>query len=596
MAQERFFEFRDDDLTKRLDNWLLGIFHPGRYCGFDMQVTNNLIVTLSHTETGIIYNDGTNNPKPALGVLVSNVGVVVKESSNITVTAQPNPGANPRIDLIYMQHRYRDGVISGEQATYGYIQGVASANPSYPALTDSVNQIVVGYIYWPAATSVINSSVRWEPAKSPIPNKLKWNDQKEGLLPIVLTGSSSSHVLDVAKSNNKIFITAETGTSGTHVFEILQSVITERVNWFFDIEIDKDNLLTDFLLIIKNKVAGVLTTIKTYTYQDIVNEKIRLKISNSSSGYFIDCEDRETNHSLNKENRFALSPIIGPENLISLTPPANLLIIEEENFPAYVKCLSTLLDGIQNENILTPKVGTKIMIEAGHPSGLTIRNNSAVTGDGAFKFVYGNNAGGLFNGPDTVSNLFLRQGGVCELVYTSAGFWTLINNDYSNKLQGIENRAGITAQTLAAYKKFFSQSTTPSNVLNFDSNGAGNGADVSGSRIEMPTDSIPRTFFVFGKAVFNRKTVASENIQGRLNLVRRNASGVDTRVDQGLTEKTGPVGYQGNYDDTLSVSYMFTSTCEVQDSIALFTWVLGDQFDITNIKLNVIGIPNSIIG
>jgi hypothetical protein len=156
MAQTRYYNFLADDYTGDINRWLLGILQPGVYRGFEFSPTNNLTLTLVHTDTGIVITDPDGVPGDPTGVLLTRHGVVIKEDEAIEIPVNATT-THPRIDLIVCTHEYVE-TEGGAVATYSVIQGVASATPAAPALTFPEKQVTIATLYIPAATSVLDAA------------------------------------------------------------------------------------------------------------------------------------------------------------------------------------------------------------------------------------------------------------------------------------------------------------------------------------------------------------------------------------------------------------------------------------------------------
>lgn len=167
MAQERWWNWQDDDSTFRL-NWRdLGIHEPGRYRGFDGDLTfAPLQLNLVHTSTGVTKTKLNLTTTPKIGVWLSKQGCVITEDSNIII---PITAGNtlPRIDLIVGQHEYTQ-IVGGTAATYSVITGTPSLTPVAPTLPFPEKQVILGVLYVPAnMISLTGPGVVYTPTKVP---------------------------------------------------------------------------------------------------------------------------------------------------------------------------------------------------------------------------------------------------------------------------------------------------------------------------------------------------------------------------------------------------------------------------------------------
>lgn len=169
MAQDRFWNWQDDDSTFRL-NWReLGIFDPGRYRGFEVVggFAAGLNLSLAHTTTGIAKTILGAASQTIFGVWYSRQGVVICENAPIVLPIAANGSPNPRIDLIVGFHEY---IITagGAAATYAVIQGTPSASPVEPALTLPNSQVILGRLFVPALMAdLTDAGVVYTPASPP---------------------------------------------------------------------------------------------------------------------------------------------------------------------------------------------------------------------------------------------------------------------------------------------------------------------------------------------------------------------------------------------------------------------------------------------
>ena len=181
MAQERFWNYRDDDLTFRLDQWLLGVIDAGLYRGFDPKLNGTLTLRLEHDVTGYVKTLKNGDLTNQLGVYVTKQGVLINEDAAIEVDIPPT-GANARIDYVVAEHDYID-VDGGTEASYKVIQG--PANGSLPTLTNPNVQIILGQLSLPPnTTSLLQTGVVYTKTQSPEygGSQGRYVDRKNGVL------------------------------------------------------------------------------------------------------------------------------------------------------------------------------------------------------------------------------------------------------------------------------------------------------------------------------------------------------------------------------------------------------------------------------
>jgi len=167
MAQTKYHSWLDDDLTRSLNKWWLGIKDPGRYRGFDWDELAPLATTFLHEKTGVVItnSDSPITQTPISGVWISQQGTVIKESAPIALTFTANPSGFGRIDVVYGQHIYVE-TVGGAAATYGIIVGTPSASPVAPALPLPLEQVALGYMFIPAGATDLTDAV-YTPARVP---------------------------------------------------------------------------------------------------------------------------------------------------------------------------------------------------------------------------------------------------------------------------------------------------------------------------------------------------------------------------------------------------------------------------------------------
>ncbi len=157
MAQKRHIEYLSDDISFQFNEFLVGLIPPGLYRGFDFSPTNNLFLELNHETRGFSYakKDGTISSK--IGVVRSKQGVLITEDEPIILQVSANVAANPRIDLVVCEHKYEE-IAGGIAAEYFIIEGTPNITPTVPTLTNPNFQVIIGEVYLPANTSVLDAA------------------------------------------------------------------------------------------------------------------------------------------------------------------------------------------------------------------------------------------------------------------------------------------------------------------------------------------------------------------------------------------------------------------------------------------------------
>ena len=156
MAQNRFWNWKDDDSTFRLNQWNLFAIPAGLYRGFYKNSGNDdFILPLSHSGNQMfvsVKEDLTETP--ALGIWRTRQGSIIVEDADISLTID-NPDSEDRIDLIVGEHQYAE-TVGGTSATYKVIKGTPSANPIKPVVQNPQTQVALGKLYVPKTASNIN--------------------------------------------------------------------------------------------------------------------------------------------------------------------------------------------------------------------------------------------------------------------------------------------------------------------------------------------------------------------------------------------------------------------------------------------------------
>ncbi len=166
MGQERFWNWKDDDNTFRL-NWRTLILVPyGRYAGFGYDQSSAILnLVLSHTADNKTKMKADNTPSDPMGVWKTRHGVIVTEDANLSLTLTPGDITNPRIDILVGQHDYIL-TTGGATAQYTIIQGTPSANPVAPILAN--NQILIATIEIPTNFSdILDTGFSYTPSNIP---------------------------------------------------------------------------------------------------------------------------------------------------------------------------------------------------------------------------------------------------------------------------------------------------------------------------------------------------------------------------------------------------------------------------------------------
>ena len=154
MAQRAFWNWKDDDLTIDMSQWLNGLFPKGVYRGFDFVNANQAGMTLklTHEVTGFKFTKQDLSESDFCGVLKTPQGSLIREDEEILINIAAADPTNPRIDAIYCNHTYIE-TQGGAAALYSVVTGTPGAVPVAPVLINDLTDLLIGYLYVPAATT-----------------------------------------------------------------------------------------------------------------------------------------------------------------------------------------------------------------------------------------------------------------------------------------------------------------------------------------------------------------------------------------------------------------------------------------------------------
>lgn len=167
MGQRIFFNWKDDDLSHDINRRTLGLIDAGLYRGFDANLIAGLNLELIHSVTGADAVDLSLAAETKFGLVITKQGSIVRDDTVISLPINNNLSGDPRIDVIYLEHEYLQ-VVGGVAASYGVVQGTASATPVAPALVSPNKQVILGYLYIPdGTTSLTDPGVIYTKAIAP---------------------------------------------------------------------------------------------------------------------------------------------------------------------------------------------------------------------------------------------------------------------------------------------------------------------------------------------------------------------------------------------------------------------------------------------
>src|SRR6478609_4603976 len=148
VQQRRYWNFKDDDATKDINRWLLGILPKGLYYGFDfVPGPTAWEFALSQGTTGQKETDEDNEFTNFIGKFITPQGVVVHEDGSILLSISPADSDWDRIDYVVATLDYVQ-TEGGAECQYGIVTGVVgTVTPVEPTLPFPEKQIILGKIY-----------------------------------------------------------------------------------------------------------------------------------------------------------------------------------------------------------------------------------------------------------------------------------------------------------------------------------------------------------------------------------------------------------------------------------------------------------------
>jgi hypothetical protein len=165
MSQKRYFNFLDDDATYDIAGMNLPVSNSGRVSGFDTMVGSNITnFSIGHSDTGYTRVNKLQVAE-VLGAWVSLTGVIVTETESINdLSIVKNLTDFTRIDILTGSHEYLFAA-GGMEAFYGIVQGQPAENPAPPPVSDTIREVILGYLIIPPGTISLDT-VTYCPANS----------------------------------------------------------------------------------------------------------------------------------------------------------------------------------------------------------------------------------------------------------------------------------------------------------------------------------------------------------------------------------------------------------------------------------------------
>lgn len=161
-----YWNYKEEDSTLLLNQFLNGILPPGVYGGFDaVPFDGSMLLRLS--QNNAVEEISIAGTSKKIGVIKTKQGVIVAEDTQVELLIDPTTTL-PRIDIITIQHQYQ-AVINASIPFYSIIKGTPALNPIPPSLTIPAYQMKIGELRLPANCNVLNTlGVEWLKELSPI--------------------------------------------------------------------------------------------------------------------------------------------------------------------------------------------------------------------------------------------------------------------------------------------------------------------------------------------------------------------------------------------------------------------------------------------
>lgn len=161
-----YWNYKEEDSTLLLNQFLNGILPPGVYGGFDV-VAFDGSMRLRLSQNNAVEEISIAGASKKIGVIKTKQGVIVAEDSQVELIIDPTTTL-PRIDVIILQHQYQ-AVINSSIPFYSIIKGTPATNPTPPSLTIPAYQMKIGELRLPAGCNALNVfGVEWIKELSPI--------------------------------------------------------------------------------------------------------------------------------------------------------------------------------------------------------------------------------------------------------------------------------------------------------------------------------------------------------------------------------------------------------------------------------------------
>ncbi len=587
--QKRSFEFRDDDKTIDLDNWLLGVYKPSRMAGFDFVVSNNTTLNLNHATTGVDIVD-VNGVSAKYGVVVMPTGLIVKEDSQVSIPVNPNNGLTVRYDLIYLSHQYRNDVIGGQQATYGVVEGSSGL---IPELTDPTTQVAIGLLVWPSSTLVIDSTVRFIPSAASLPRLEGISHIKNGVTTYNLANATTEIVINLEDLETNYKINATESLTGTKKIILLgENEINQGKKTIFEISLSQSNANANFNFVSKRNSGASEVVLFSILKEELkYNSKVFVGVQVNEIGLIVESYTPSDSHNAGRQNRNNISWIDAPQTLQTvdysdrdLGTTYRMIPLQGDFVPSYFVYSGDKAEGFYIPT-LTMYAGQSFMVEVGNNSGLQLFSKAVPStiesvDTNCVGIVFGS-SNGVFNNTSESYQIYAKKGQVIEFVVNSQGKLVVKNEMLFNNVSG-------NALAIQATRKFFSDfkiandTVLPIGTIK---------PSLDSSRIALPSDGVPRKIEVLTKANITKPDNASDNVCVQQLLVK---NGIATAI-VGNSSNVALFNNGIDYGDTVCY-YKFDHNGDGGYVETQFVLAGTDPVSATGIIISVNGIPTVNIG
>lgn len=196
MARTRYFDYKMDDATLFLNEWLRGVLQEGVYYGF------NAVPGSSGLSVSIEMSSDPTKAGEKLGKVITPSGLIIEETEDLVDVATGFTGdvTSNRIDYLVATYVY-NASLPNNDVTYQVVQGTAGSPPTPPTLNS--NQLLLAEIWMPPGASTILSSYIQNVTKKEL-----YAETTDDIKSLLRNGVYRGLVIKEGTAVNKISLTA----------------------------------------------------------------------------------------------------------------------------------------------------------------------------------------------------------------------------------------------------------------------------------------------------------------------------------------------------------------------------------------------------